>query len=109
MKKPLIGSDSSTPVTLRASELASAEAFSRSGRWTRRHRAWMQAGGMALWLVAITSVGAYFYQRETSEQNRKLAEEKAKLAEEKGKLAEEKGKLASDNLQLAQAAQAQAE
>ncbi len=56
--------------------------LSRASRWTRRHRHWMQAGGLALLLVAVTAVSAYFYQRETSEQNRKLASEKTHLAEE---------------------------
>jgi serine/threonine protein kinase len=83
--------------------------ISRTSRWARRHRAWMQAGSVALLLVAITAVGAYLYQRETAEQNRKLAEEKGKLADEKGKLAADKSQLASHNLQLAKAAQAQAD
>ena len=45
----------------------------RANRWTRHHRHWMQASSIALLLVAITAIGAYFYQRETAIENQKLA------------------------------------
>lgn len=75
--------------------------LARLQRFGRRHRQWLQAGVLALVVVAAVSFGASVIIDVQRREATRLANEKGKLATEKGQLAEEKTRLAEDNAKLA--------
>src|SRR5690606_7928831 len=68
----------------------------RLGRWSRRHRAWVRAGAVALALVATSAVAAAVlvegHRQEAVQLNQKLESANQQLTTEKENLAIEQGR-----------------